>query len=68
MSADFWEICPHCSTGRERHVNLKTARYEVLFPSHCPHKDQCEAELMRGWGFTSDREIRRRNATEVDRP
>lgn len=43
--------CPRCHGLRERHIDRKTGRYDILMPTRCEDKDRCEAEIMTGFVF-----------------
>lgn len=49
--------CPHAGCGvlRERHIDRATGRYAVIYAAACPHKAQCEREMMAGWDYVSEK-------------
>jgi hypothetical protein len=41
------EHCGTCRGMREREVDRRTSRYNVLLPARCPTKEACEVELLK---------------------
>jgi len=48
VTDEIWQDhCDECHSLNERRLDRMTGRYEVMFPSACPHKDVCEGRILR---------------------